>query len=448
MADLRQTLFKEDLEGKIRWLITLRWIAALGLAAAIALARLLPGPPLPLAPLVLGNLVLLVYNLALHRINRRLQAQADSAGWKGKVLRLANVQISVDLALLTYLLYFSGGMENPFAFYYIFHMILSSILLTNRSAYLQATLTALMVALVSGGVHLGWIPHHPASGWLAAGRAEPAWPAFLARFFALASTLFIAVYLTTTVVNQLRQRERELEEQDRQKSRYVMTVSHDIQASLAAAASCLKTVLEGLAGRVPPPARRMVGRAYRRSRLLLKFVRDLLEVSRLRAEADIEKRPVRLGELVRRSAAQFRRQAEEKGLRLVIDRPADDVEILACPTFLEQLLANLIGNAVRYSRPGGRITVSLRGSDPPGFARVCVADMGIGIPPEDLPHVFDDFYRAANARAFTANGTGLGLSIARRIVELHTGRIWVESRPGEGAAFSFILPMPAGGKSC
>jgi len=248
-------------KGKIRWLITLRWLAAAGLALVITGARFILHIPLPLLPLYLGSVFLVVYNGICHLINRRLQARIDSPGWIDKVHRLANVQILLDLSLLTYLLHFSGGLENPFVFYYIFHMIISSILLTNRAAYLQATFASLLFGMLMAGELLGLLPHHSLS---AAGVApEPiSATAFLGRFLSFSSTLYIAVYLTTAIVNKLRQRERELEisnqllaEQDRLKSQYVMIVSHDIQASLSAIESCLHTVLHGFTGKIGEKSR-------------------------------------------------------------------------------------------------------------------------------------------------------------------------------------------------
>ena len=105
------------MKGKIRWFITLRWLAAAGLALVITGARFILHIPLPLLPLYLGSVFLVVYNGICHLINRRLQAQIDAEDWIDKVHRLANVQILLDLSLLTYLIYFSGGLENPFIFY-------------------------------------------------------------------------------------------------------------------------------------------------------------------------------------------------------------------------------------------------------------------------------------------------------------------------------------------
>jgi signal transduction histidine kinase len=108
---------------------------------------------------------------------------------------------------------------------------------------------------------------------------------------------------------------------------------------------------------------------------------------------------------------------------------------------LRQLLLNLVENAIKYTPPGGRMTLSL--AREPGWVRVTVADTGIGIAPEDLPHIFERFYRADKARSRAMGGTGLGLSIAQWVAQAHGGQITVESRLGEGSVFTLWLPAPS-----
>jgi signal transduction histidine kinase len=339
-------------------------------------ARYLFGLQVAVLPLYLGCVLLLAYNAVFWLFFRRLAARKSAPDWQHRAERLANVQIYLDLVLLTYLVYFSGGLENPFIFYYIFHMILSSILLPNRAAYLHAGFAVLLLGGLAAVEALGLLPRYPVPGF----SAERLTPAVLAgRLGAFASTLFIAVYFTTTIVNRLRQREAELEEQDRLKSRYVMTVSHDIQAGLSAVEGLLMAVLQGFTEAVGSKTRELLGRASERTHLLLRFVRDLLD--------------------------------------------------------------NLIGNAVRYTPAGGKVRVAL--SPAGNEVEVRVEDSGIGIAPEHLDRLFEDFYRAPNAKSFSESGTGLGLSIVKQSVQMHGGAVKVHSELGRGTRFTVTLPVEA-----
>ncbi len=431
---------QEDLAQRIRWFVTLRWLAAVGLAVVITTAGLVLRLPLPLLPLYLGNLLLAAYNGLCHLGSRRLRARMGSPGWLRRAERLASVQIYLDLGLLTYLIYFSGGLENPFIFYYIFHMILSGILLRNRSAYLHATFAVVLLGGVAAAQLCGLIPQHPLPGMA----PEPALIQ-AGRLIAFASALYIAVYFTTTIVNRLRQREQELQEQDRLKSRYVMTVSHDIQAGLAAIEGLLQAVLHGFTEAIGAKTRELLDRASARSQSLLRFVRDLLDLSRMRAEAEVQKERVLLAELIRAEAEIYSAPMAEKHLAFSFENSAGQPELEASRTALSQLFGNLIGNAVRYTPEGGSIRVRLAPADDGKAVVVEVEDTGIGIPPEHMDNLFRDFFRAPNARSLSESGTGLGLSIAKQAVELHSGSIRVQSELGKGSRFIVTLPLRCAG---
>jgi signal transduction histidine kinase len=401
-------------------------------------ARYLFGLQVAVLPLYLGCVLLLAYNAVFWLFFRRLAARKSAPDWQHRAERLANVQIYLDLVLLTYLVYFSGGLENPFIFYYIFHMILSSILLPNRAAYLHAGFAVLLLGGLAAVEALGLLPRYPVPGF----SAERLTPAVLAgRLGAFASTLFIAVYFTTTIVNRLRQREAELEEQDRLKSRYVMTVSHDIQAGLSAVEGLLMAVLQGFTEAVGSKTRELLGRASERTHLLLRFVRDLLDLSRMRAEAGVEREQVHLAALIAGEAELYAEQMRAKKLEFRLDNEAGDPVLNGNRTALAQLFDNLIGNAVRYTPAGGKVRVAL--SPAGNEVEVRVEDSGIGIAPEHLDRLFEDFYRAPNAKSFSESGTGLGLSIVKQSVQMHGGAVKVHSELGRGTRFTVTLPVEA-----
>ena len=168
-------------------------------------------------------------------------------------------------------------------------------------------------------------------------------------------------------------------------------------------------------------------------------MQDLLTLARADAGVDaLQRGPVELGALLDGLRASLLAMCGPHGLELRVEVPGDPVLVQGDRAALERLVLILVDNAVKYSPAPGRVIVSLRGSA--GEAVVEVSDTGIGIAPEDLPRVFDRFYRADKTRSRDSGGAGLGLSIAKWIVETHAGRIAVQSSPGQGARAEVRLP--------
>ncbi len=452
MHDAMQRVAQSELEQRVRWLISLRWLAAGGLFVAVGIVEASLRVDIPLVPFYSGNAALLVLNGLYELLYRRLKGREPVPRRLSPVVLLATAQISVDLVLLTFLIHFSGGLDNPFVVFFVFHMVIASILLSNRNAYLQATLASLLFALVFGGEQAGILRHYQLPGFLSYEPGRRSWPAWLVEFLALSAALYITVYLSTTVVDRLRQRERDLEDANRQllskdrlKSQYVMTVSHDIRGSLSVIRTCLRVVLGGYTEPVPGKGRDMIERAEHRTERLLTFVKDLLNLSRMRAAEDLERRPVAVWGVLQRVVEQLRPLSNEKNLTVETQNRAGAATVWANEEAIEQVTANLLGNAIRYTPAGGSIFLSMEETPDSGGVLVSVKDTGIGIPPAALPHIFEDFYRAENAKKWESDGTGLGLSIVNHIVEAHGGRLSVESQIPGGSTFRVTLPRAGKG---
>jgi signal transduction histidine kinase len=448
MNELRKFIPVRDLGQRIKWLIDLRWFACLGLFVAITVAVYVLKIELPAASLYIGNAVLFIYNIIFFFYSNQLDSQKDYPIWPKKVNQFANLQSSLDLLLLTYLIHLSGGLENPFTFFYIFHMVIASILLSNRAAYLQATFAIIIFGLVMGGESLGLLSHYHLYGYIPEKSCNLSFNYFLGRYLALIFTLYITVYMSTTIINILREREGELtianeklEEQDRQKSQYVLNVSHDIKSSLASIQTCLKVVLGGITGKIPKKSRDMITRAEQRSLSLYHFVEDLLDLSRIRAAKEIDKEKIPLSDVLIGVVEQLKPQIKIAGLTLIVDNLAGKSFIYANRGIIEGLFINLLLNAVKYTPRGGKIIFRAEEFRASPFVHISITDTGIGIPKEDLPYIFEDFYRASNAEEYVKEGTGLGLSIVKQIIELHGGKIHVVSKVGKGSSFIFTLSV-------
>ncbi|WP_051303874.1 ATP-binding protein [Calidithermus chliarophilus] len=227
------------------------------------------------------------------------------------------------------------------------------------------------------------------------------------------------------------ERYRELSESQK---RFVNDAAHELRAPLTAIQGNLDLLVEF--PQMPEQDRAEALReTHREARRLARLVNDMLALARGDAGRTVHKRWVRLEEVVASAWAKARSLA--KGHRLEL-APVPPLEIHADPDRLEQLLLILLDNALKYTPPPGRVRLEVEAGQE---VRVRVADEGIGIAPEDLPHVFERFWRADPARSRDADGTGLGLSIARWIVEQHGGRVWLESELGRGTTVTVHLPV-------
>ncbi|MDD5630333.1 MAG: GAF domain-containing sensor histidine kinase, partial [Elusimicrobia bacterium] len=249
-----------------------------------------------------------------------------------------------------------------------------------------------------------------------------------------------AVIVETAILNRkLAQVAEQLAGLDRMKSEFVSTVSHEFKTPLTALSGFLDVLLAGEAGPLNDQQRGFLKIGEAQVRRLTNLVTDLLDCSRLEANMEMAQAAVDLAAVVRASVENHSLQAGETGKTITVESPGPAPEVVGDAKWLGLAVDNLISNAVKFTRPGGRVAVSLarRG----GSVEVCVADDGIGIHPDDQGRIFEKFFRARNRSDVSAPGTGLGLTIAKEVVSRHGGRIWFESELGKGTRFSFSLPM-------
>ncbi len=218
---------------------------------------------------------------------------------------------------------------------------------------------------------------------------------------------------------------------------FISNVSHELRTPLASLKALTETLRDG-ALKDAKAAQRFLGRIETEVDALTQMATELLELSRIELEqVPLERKSVPAGALLISAAERMRAQAERAGLVLRIEPAWDMPEVLADPPRLEQVLVNLIHNAVKFSRPGGEVILAAQTES--DFVCFSVRDNGVGIPAEDLERIFERFYKADRARS--GGGTGLGLSISRHLVEAHGGRIWAESMEGQGSTFYFTIPV-------
>jgi signal transduction histidine kinase len=218
---------------------------------------------------------------------------------------------------------------------------------------------------------------------------------------------------------------------------HLAMLAHRFKEPLAVLRTCVGVVLQGYVGEISPRAKGMIEVAGERADQMIRFVDDWLTLSRLDQGKGIQQtQVVDVAEAANAAVERVRQHSQADRLTICLVTRSHPGTVRADPSALEELLDNLLDNAVRYTPAGGSVTVEVAGTETE--AAVIVRDTGPGIAPEDLEHIFRPFYRG-NAQK-NIPGTGLGLPIAKRIAEAHGGRIEVRSTPGEGAAFEVFLP--------
>ncbi len=230
-----------------------------------------------------------------------------------------------------------------------------------------------------------------------------------------------------------------LKELDKMKSEFIAMVAHELRAPLAALEQQLNVILNRMAGDITEKQEQLLSRAKERAKGLLELIKDLLDLSKIEAGKMVQyKEPISLKDIIQKVVDLMKAVAEEKKIYLEFQSPKQNPIINADRMGMEEIFTNIISNAIKYTPEGGRVWITLE--EEGGFTKTTISDTGIGIKKEDIPRIFDKFYRVKDAETRRITGTGLGLSIVKSIVEAHLGSISVESEAGKGTKFTVLLP--------
>ncbi len=219
---------------------------------------------------------------------------------------------------------------------------------------------------------------------------------------------------------------------------FVANVSHELRTPLANIKGYGETLLEGAIDD-KENAHDFLRIIYSESDRLAKLVDDLLELARLESgKTDLLLKACRIDEIYNWVVTGLKIQAMDKSINIQCEIPADLPQVNGDSSAIAQIFLNLIENAIKYNNPGGEVIISAKDLGP--FIEISVCDNGIGIPADDLPRIFERFYRVDKARSRELGGTGLGLSIVKHLVQAHGGEVSVQSQLGRGTIFRFTLP--------
>ncbi|MHC4260258.1 MAG: ATP-binding protein [Planctomycetota bacterium] len=241
----------------------------------------------------------------------------------------------------------------------------------------------------------------------------------------------------------LREANIQLKEKDRIKDEYVARVTHDIKGHLAAIQSCLHIAADASSGPLNEKQSDFLGRSRRRTAQLSDFVIELLNLTQMRLSGQFEVAPFSLPQTITRALTTVERKAKDKSITVTSNVEPSVDQIVANQFSITEVLTNLLFNAIKYT-PENK-TVHLEAKSCGDNVQIDITDTGIGIPASEIGNVFDEFFRATNAKKSETDGTGLGLSIVKQIVDRHSGTISVQSQEGRGSTFTVILPKDGHG---
>jgi two-component system phosphate regulon sensor histidine kinase PhoR len=229
---------------------------------------------------------------------------------------------------------------------------------------------------------------------------------------------------------------------DDMKSDFIHMVAHELRSPVVSIRQQNSILVEGLAGPLQDKQKEILSRGIKKVDQLMELINDLLEIAKMEAAQQIQHRvPTDISAIIKETVALMEPRAVGQGI--VFEVACDDVRpIQADPKSLTEIFNNLITNAVNYSPEGGRVIVSAKGFNE--YVEIKVSDMGVGIEPDELPKIFDKFYRVKHKKTRQVMGTGLGLAIVKKAVEAHHGSIDVESVPDKGTTFRILLPCIPG----
>jgi len=455
-------LSEDVLLANVFWFIRLRWavVATFVMLEAVALLAgdrfLSSGLVIPSRwPWVLAT-VLAAVNVAYYSWGLGLarasaahtgRTTGDRQGNKSRLYVNLWAQIVGDLVVLTVVVHYVGSVETYIAFAYLFHIVLACIFLP---AVAGLAVTGLSAGLYVGCVGLEYAGVLRATPVLADStfrRHLEGVPLRLLIHVGSAVAIWLVVwYLVSHLAAGVRLRDEQLSLANerllrfgREKTQHMLHTTHELKAPFAAMQSNVQLLLKGYCGELPGAAREVITKIEVRCRKLSNQVQEMLQLANLKSE-EARTRPrvsCDLVQLIRRAIDGLAPAAASRNVTITC--ALGPTQVVGVRDQLEMLLTNVISNAVHYSFAGGSVEVRCH-AGPQGGAQVVVSDQGIGIPPQKVAHVFDEYYRTNEAARHNRMSTGLGLAIVKQVAEFHGIAIHIDSEVAKGTIVTLTFP--------
>ncbi|MFA5803628.1 MAG: HAMP domain-containing sensor histidine kinase [Melioribacteraceae bacterium] len=432
------------------WFIRLRYFAALILCGFFLIGEFLLDLNFSeeqIIAILSISFLILIYNIVIHSTRN----YAGSEPNKFNCLHLSLIQMILDLTVLMVLVYYTGLIESPLYLFFVFHMIIGSMVLPGYIVYITAGLISFSFTILALLQRLHSIKNHFISGLYVG--SQPHTLTYDILFIIIFTLmLFISVYIANRIAHQLYRREQQLRtsleklnEAEITKQKYTIGVVHEIKTPITAVHSILELIHKGFVGPISDLVDQKIKRAEIRTEEALELINDILKISKLKLLEIKLSDEINISEFIEKVIDNFMESAKDKSINLFFTNKSEKQLVVKSDKILfELVISNLIANSIKYVREGGIVEVST--NDLRDKYSIEVSDNGIGIPQVESKKIFEQFYRASNIDKKVHEGTGMGLAIVKEIVEKLGGEIKVtspshlseEGKPG--TSFEILLP--------
>ena len=446
-----QKEFWEAVRRRNLWSIKLRYGVVIALSVVLIFSTVILKINFTTIQLIAGCAItasILIYNIILHRLRKYIKLDVS----KFNPIYLSLLQMILDLVSLLLLVYFTGGIESPLYILFVFHMIVGSLILPGAIVYTLAGIFVTLFVLTIVLEFLGFLPHHQIIGLFEV-KLYSNINFILASLTTFTFMIFVSVYLANGIARQLYRREKDLVQSiekinvaEKEKQRYIMGIVHELKTPIVAVASYIDLILQKFLGPIDEMVEEKLLRAKNRTDEGIQMINDVLNVSKLNLYDKFDEEEVDIKGLISGVIMRRKAYAESHLIKMKFYDERKNVDKIKGDKFLLDIaISNLVGNAIKYGVDGGIVEITLKSEGNNLVVEVC--DDGVGIPEDEKPKIFKDFYRAMNVKRISTEGSGLGLSVVKKIIDRHDGFIKVKSpsrlaKIGQpGSCFTIRLPF-------
>ncbi len=432
------------------WFIRLRYLAIISLIIFLLVGEYVLNfnfSELQVKAILTTAVIILIYNSVIHLIRPKVSIEPA----RFNSMHLSLIQMLFDLFALMYLIHYTGTIDSPLFVFFIFHMVIGSMILPSYLIYIICGVVIIVFGSMVTLQHENLLASHRIEGLYLS------YPEHTDSYYFLFIVVFTAMMVITVLITnrmarnllkreeQLRKTLNELHEAEAAKQRYIMGVVHEIKSPVSAVRSIIDLILTNLLGPLNEQVSQKLLRAKNRTDQALELINDIVKLSKLRLLSSTETKKLFLDDLIKEYVDEHTDDLKSKNIYVEIEDLRDArFPIVGDKDLINLAISNLLSNAAKYVDENGRVRMEI--DEFQGNIRLRLMDNGIGIPKEDLKQIFQQFYRASNIKKRRSEGTGLGLSLVKEIILHHNGSIAVDS-PSEigeegkpGTCFTIILP--------